>query len=483
VDGRTARLAGVTGQIMQDAGPDSPSSFAAVGLDGVLDLRGDDTALRVTVRNLDSDQALVQAVPRVGADLWTTFRPEVVLDADLLLRGNVARQDVAATVLLALHGGTVHADFLPMPVHDVCGLLRVEDGAVLVEGLTAVLDTAERQDNGIAGRSMVRLCGRVRPESTAGDLYVEAANLRLNETILATVPEVGRRLWEEAQPQGTISVSGRVRHDPEQKAPLRFLLTVDLQDITALPRFLPVPIDALAGHLLLTEDQAISNDFSGVTCSGQFDGAAVVYYGQGVELPGYGAQLQFSQIELGELLGAITDGPADLTGRLSGALAIGGLAGDSLSTVGRGVVRLSQGRLFETPFFGQLLGVLRLSVGGAEQGTTRGEARFVLSGDTVHVHSLELTGGGLSLTGYGEVMLDGRLNLKMVAVGAPVKGGIPIVSPLVGWLLQFVERELVQLHVTGTIQQPRFEPTVLTTIKSGVLGLPGALLSPFQSGE
>ena len=80
-------------------------------------------------------------------------------------------------------------------------------------------------------------------------------------------------------------------------------------------------------------------------------------------------------------------------------------------------------------------------------------------------------------------MLDGRLNLIMVAAGAPEKGGIPIVTPLMGWLLQFVERELVQLHVTGPIDDPKFELTVLATITSRVTGLPRVLLSPFQSKD
>jgi len=479
VTGQTVRLNNLTGLIVQDGdAPDSAPSAASFALDGLLDLRGESTRLKLTLDNLRANEELVKAVPGVGAGVWEMFRPEVVLDVTALLSDSPDKDEMSATVLLDLHGGTARPDFLPMPLHDICGSIRVEDGKVFLERITAVIDTDGASEDATGGRSVVELHGVVVPESEVADVYVTAGNLTLTESILSAVPTVGARVWEEARPKGTVSVSGRVRYDPQREIPVRFLLDVALQDVSVLPRFLPIPVDALAGRFLLTEEQAISNDFSGVTCGGQFQGAVVAYYGEGVELPSYGAQLQFSQVELGALIEALTGKETDITGRLTGALALGGLAGDEVSTAGKGTVALSEGRLWETPFFARMLSVLRLSAPPGDEATSRGEVSLVLSGDMIRVRNFELTGSGLNLTGFGEVMLDGRLDLTMVAIGAPEKGGIPIVTPIMGWLLQFVERELVKLHVTGPIADPDFEATVLGKIASPLIALPRALLSP-----
>ena len=112
-----------------------------------------------------------------------------------------------------------------------------------------------------------------------------------------------------------------------------------------------------------------------------------------------------------------------------------------------------------------------------------GRAAFAIDGDRIPVKTFDLTGGGLSLSGYGDVWLDGRLALTIVAMGAPGEGpGIPIVSPALGWVMRAVQRELVRLEVSGTIQQPHFKSTVLSKIKWPLTSLRDIVVSPVLGG-
>lgn len=156
VTGQTVRLSNLTGLIVQDGdAPDSAPSVASFALDGLLDLRRESTRLKLTLDNLRANEELVKAVPAVGAGLWEMFRPEVILDVTALLSDSPDKDEMSATVLLDLHGGTARPDFLPMPLHDVCGSIRVEDGKVFLERVTAVIDTdgASEDDTGGAASS------------------------------------------------------------------------------------------------------------------------------------------------------------------------------------------------------------------------------------------------------------------------------------------------------------------------------------------
>ncbi|MGD2175727.1 MAG: hypothetical protein PVJ27_10020, partial [Candidatus Brocadiaceae bacterium] len=134
-------------------------------------------------------------------------------------------------------------------------------------------------------------------------------------------------------------------------------------------------------------------------------------------------------------------------------------------------------------FFVQLLNVLHLGLPGAAAAPIQGEAFFALDGSEIPIREFELNGGGLRLSGKGRAWLDGRLDLQMVAVGAPEEAGpIPLVSTVVDRLLQLVESELVRLDVSGTIDDPVFKHRVLSKITRPVTSLRAILFSPLFGG-
>jgi hypothetical protein len=126
--------------------------------------------------------------------------------------------------------------------------------------------------------------------------------------------------------------------------------------------------------------------------------------------------------------------------------------------------------------------VLRLNLPGTDKADQEGEVYFSRAGDKINIEEGELTGAGLNVSGYGSIGLDESLNLRLIAVGAP-KGGIPILSTIVDWLLSNIERQLVRVDVTGTLSKPEYSSQVISTITWPLRSLRSLLFTPILGGS
>jgi hypothetical protein len=479
VDAEGVRLRDVRGMIVQlDATEGGQAQQAPFSADGLVDLQGRNSSLSVTVHNLQTNEKIVRALP-VGDKVWELFHPKVAADASIQLRDGPEAGQMSYSMLLDLHGGRAEPGFCSIPLADTIGTIKVDGAKVSIERFTATVDTGGASEQKEEAISTIEMRGKLDLEANQAELYVNAKDLMVTKNLLAAVPEVGAEVWQQATPRGIASFTGKIRYDGSDAEPLRYVLDVNLTDISLVPKFIPVPVDALSGELLVTESRTVSNDFTGVTCGGRFQGAAVVYYGPKGQATSYGARIQYEQLELGELARRIGGKEVNVAGRLAGVLDIGGVVGETTITGGKGSLSLTDGRLWRTSFFLELLPVLHLSMPTDQEAPVEGDMTFALQGNELRIHEFELAGGGLSLSGYGTIWLDGKLDLTMVAVGAPEEGtGIPIVTPVANWLLQAVERQLVRLDVTGTINKPVFEERVLTKITWPLTSLRNVLFSP-----
>lgn len=484
VDTEGVRLRDVRGMIVQPH-PSEGSQIqeAPFSADGLVDLQGRKSSLSVTVHNLQTNEKIVRAVP-LGDKVWQLFHPKVVADASVQLRDAPEAGRMAYSVLIELHGGRIEPQFCSIPLTDTIGTIKVDGAKVSIERFTATVDTgesaAEKREQTI---STMDMRGKLDLEANQAELYVNAKDLTVTKNLLAAVPQVGAEVWQQAAPRGLASFTGKISYDGSEEDPLHYMLDVDLVDISLVPKFIPVPVDALSGKLLVTESRTVSNNFTGVTCGGRFQGSAVVYYGAAGEATSYGARVQYEQLELGELAKRAGGKETNVAGRLAGVIDVGGAVGQTTVTGGKGSVSLTDGRLWRTSFFLKLLPVLHLSMPTNQEAPLQGEMTFALAGNELKVREFELVGGGLNLSGYGTIGLDGKLNLTIVAVGAPEEGmGIPIVTPVVNLLLKAVERQLVRLDVTGPINDPIFEQRVLSKIAWPLTSLRSVLFSPILGG-
>jgi hypothetical protein len=473
------RLDGLTGMVAQ-AGAAAPDGvgLAAFRADGFVDFDERVDAMRVAISNLATDEEMVRAIPRVGDDLWRLFRPQVCADAEVMIQDGESASDRSVSILVAIHGGRAEPEFLGMPLTEAAGTLRVESGKVFIEQFSGVLHTEGEESSDIRARSVFTVRGTLDPAARHADIDLAASDLMLNEQVLAAIPGIGPRLWEEVHPVGVAALSGKVAYRGDEE-PLRFFLDMDLRDVAVLAKALPVPIDAMSGQLLITEKRLVSNRVSGVSCGGSFDSALSVYYGPDAVLPRFAGTVSFSGVDLGHFVEKFTRKKTDLQGRVAGTLDLGGELGDQSTVAGKGHIALEEGYLWSRPLFASILSVLHLTLPKGADVPAQGTASFDIAADIISVRSFDLTGGGLSLSGRGTVGMDGSLDLTMVAVGAPEEsGGIPIVTPFVNWVMRIAERELVKLDVTGTLEEPRINSTLLSKITWPLTNLRSILIDP-----
>jgi hypothetical protein len=470
VDNDAVQLQNLSGIMAQDL-PAGPSA-AHFRVQGLLDLHARETSLDVTVDNLHSTEQLVKAIPVHGEAIWRIVQPQVTLDGALSVQ----------TALIDVHGGKALLDFWPMPVYDVSGTLKLTGSTLMIERVGGSLHLANTWDQNLPASTQVSADGTVDLKAESAQVHVSGRDVLLGEELLRSIPIVGQKIWQEARPAGVGTLDGQIVYSGKQDHPFHCFLDVGLQDVAMIPGMIKTPMDAVAGHVLVTENQAFSNGLAGLVCGGHFTARAVAYYGPQDKYPRFSASATVDKLDVARLADDLTGNDQGVAGELSGWVDMGGVYGQEGSTAMAGHVSLTNGHLMDVPFFAQLLNVLQLKLPGQNEAEQAADLSFTRVGDTFTIQDFEFTGGGLSLSGAGTIKTDGSLKMTLIAVGAPTKGGIPIISSVVDWLLSNIERQLVRVEVTGTLSKPEYHSTVLSTITWPLRSLRSLLVTPILGG-
>jgi len=484
-DGDAVRLENVTGIVRQkDAAP------ARLSAAGIYDTRGIDTALQVKVNGLRTTEALCKSIPDLE-ELWTELQPLLTLDADVAV-SSPAKPDgkllVQATA--QIRGGTAHVTALQMPMAAVTGRILLDtQGRIIVENLRAQLPGIGIK-TGVGDAkptpAFLEISGSSHIAKQKHDYKLAATGLFIGKPMLDRIPEIGRQIWTSARPQGLVDATGIISADAGRARPLQYRFDVDMKDLSALIRNAPLPITGLTGHVLISDRQAICSDLTGIIGSGRATGSVVVYYGPERAKPSYGASLNFRQVQLGALVQAFSDpeakpkdeDKAEISGRLAGTVDVGGIINSKVGSIVRSHITLTEARLWKTPLLAGLIPLLHLN---PPKSDGSGEATFsVIAGDT-KVHLFSLTNEGVTITGAGDISRKGVLDLDLVAVGArDDDAGIPIISPLFGWLWRGVESQLFRVNIHGTVDKPEYQMQMLNILTAPITGIGNILATPFR---
>ncbi len=474
-DARSIRLSDLRGILLQ---PEAGSSAPFEGY-GIVDLEGPDTALHVRIKNLQTTEELIKSIPEVGERVWEFLQPEVLVDADVVL-GDLTDFDASPPMIsLTVRGGRARPRDFGLILTNVAGRVTVRGTRVFIENMLLApevpADTGAFQ--GAAGN--IEVSGPFDLETGALDMHVHARDLLLTEELVRAIPEWGEELWAGGQPRGYVSVDGRLWRRSEQDAP-HYLVDLSMRDASFQLRQVPIPITSVAGQVLLRDGQIISNDFAGITCGGRIVGRFLLRFSEDFEYPSYAATFDYKMLELADLLARLAPGSADVSGKLSGTVMVGGFLNNPASLSAKGQVTLSEGRLWKNPLLVRLLSILHLAIPAGRESPMQGTADYRIASRQILVQEFDLTGGGLNASGYGTVGFDGTLALSLVAVGAPDSRGIPIVSSVVSWIASTVERQLVRVDVTGTLSEPQFSSQLLSKLTYPLTSLRGILTAPVR---
>ncbi|MCX8089561.1 MAG: AsmA-like C-terminal region-containing protein [Verrucomicrobiae bacterium] len=164
----------------------------------------------------------------------------------------------------------------------------------------------------------------------------------------------------------------------------------------------------------------------------------------------------FTNAALARLLADLAARTNRLEGDLTGWVEARGNTDDPRTWTGQGRARLRDGFLWELPIFGVLSGPLDFILPGvANSRFTEASARFTLTNGLVVWDKLEMRAPALRLQYAGTVDWDGRVDMRVEA--EPLRD-----APLVGRLFSFAlwpVSKLFQYRITGTLAEPKTEPT------------------------
>ena len=169
---------------------------------------------------------------------------------------------------------------------------------------------------------------------------------------------------------------------------------------------------------------------------------------------GWPAELEVSVdgIRLEERVVAETGEASGFAGRITGrANWVDPLAEATTQAGGGGNLRLEEGRLGSLPVVGQLVEVVRVSLGQGER-KDRAEVRFRLAGDRVVLESIFMTAGALGVQGNGYLWFSGHLDVVVRA------GPLERITQQLGGIGQTISKTLGFLpryRITGDLGKPR----------------------------
>jgi hypothetical protein len=157
----------------------------------------------------------------------------------------------------------------------------------------------------------------------------------------------------------------------------------------------------------------------------------------------------------------------DLSGEMSASLALQGDWSDIRSRRGRGDVAVAGKQMYKIPLVLGLLQITNLSL-PITSPFNEGSARYSVDGQMVTFESLELRSRNMLMSGSGQLNFANKKVAMTFTTDNPNWPKLPIIGDIV----QTAKHELLQIHVRGTLSEPKTQVanTVTTTVDEVMQG-------------
>ena len=150
----------------------------------------------------------------------------------------------------------------------------------------------------------------------------------------------------------------------------------------------------------------------------------------------------------------------ELKGRLFAAVELSG-AGRRVDLLrGKGNIRLRDADLYELPVFFSLLKVARARQPD-RTAFTNADGEFEIAQGRAVFRQLSFAGDAITLKGQGEIGFDRHVNLTMHSLVGGDSVKIPILNPVLGE----ASRQIMEIHVTGTLDAPQLDSKAFPALK------------------
>lgn len=379
----------------------------------------------------------------------------------------------------------------PLPLTDVSASLLVTDDEVEIVSLT-----------GKYGNGTVTLSGTLdfSEPGPRGSLTVSASGLKFDDVLIAALPQRLRSLVVAAGPEGEFGLEldplvfaeepdGRIRWDASGRlvlagasANLGFraqnvsgivggTLRVNAAGDVALDGEFNLATAVIAGWEMselqgtLTTDPANNRihvrDAVATAYGGEATGAAEIHLRANDVT--YQASIVARDLKLRSFLDSIGGETDDETGgTIRGNLILQGRSGDSGYREGAGELFVANAQVWRMPIVFAIFQVLNLTPD--KNVFHDGWIKYFISGDTLTYQKIDLQGRAVSFVGGGRMdMRTKQLDVRLLA-GSPLRLRLPVLTDL----LEGASRELMEVRLTGTFQEPTIEPQPLKSLANAL---------------
>jgi len=450
--------------------------------------------LTLDCRRIPLSETLRQALPPAMQKLWDILQPRGAVDLRSSIH-HVAEADRSAwrhRSEIEASGAAARLAFFPLAMSGLSVRLALRDRRVEI-----------LSGRGFAGGGTVEFRGSIDLEEgkVRGTLEIAARGLDFSDELLAAFPEsiresiaairpagrfdlrldrlrfeateAGRTSWDFAgqmqvsrldadlgfalrQASGEVAVRGRV--DQAGASELEAVITLDRASAAGwdLRNVRAVLVKPMSEHKLLL------NDGVAAVYGGEANVAAEVNFArQHIE---YEASITLREMQLGQYLDSTrgeedkADKQSPARGDVYGNLILRGQTGAGAFREGAGELFVRQAHVWKLPLIFAIFQVLHLTPD--ENVFHDGWLRFFLSGQTVTFQRIDLQGRAVSFVGGGTMTLPGKkLDVTLLA-GSPLRLQVPLLTDI----LEGASREIMEVHLGGTVDKPNISPRPMRTL-------------------
>jgi hypothetical protein len=133
---------------------------------------------------------------------------------------------------------------------------------------------------------------------------------------------------------------------------------------------------------------------------------------------------------------------------------------------GRGELTLRNGNIYNVPLAMGLMQMVTLRLPVARS-FREGEMVYGIKGDTIRFERILLASPGINLAGAGTVSVGSKTMALSFITETPNEFAIPILTPII----QQTRNELLQISVTGTVDNPKVTPVPFSSISNALRAL------------
>jgi hypothetical protein len=184
------------------------------------------------------------------------------------------------------------------------------------------------------------------------------------------------------------------------------------------------------------------------------------------ETPRFSLQAVVADGDLNRFCTEAIPGRQQLRGKVLASVDLAGNAAGLHSLAGQGQVQLRDADIYQLPLMVALLKILNFRQPDTNAFSTS-DIAFRINGEHITLDNIEFSGDAVSLRGKGNMRLNSEINLTLHSLVGRSDLQLPALKTLMGG----ASEQIMQIHVTGTLADPKMSREAFPSISQALQSL------------